>query len=215
MATDPAHGFLTEPPLTDAVRASFEGDLGTQGFVMNLSHLWAHDPAAHDTLFGLLADMVRLGGLTFRQRGILISAAAATGSDSYCALAWGNRLAGEAGPDVAAAVLAGDDAPLDPADAALAGWARTVARDANSTTPADLEPLRAAGFDDRQIFAITVFVALRRAFSMVNAALGALPDAQLRSAAPGPVDEAVSFGRPSAGAPSATTLGDASPTAAG
>jgi len=210
MATDPAHGFLTEPPLTDDVRASFEGDLDTQGFVMNLSHLWAHDPAAHDTLFALLADMVRIGGLTFRQRGILVSAAAATAGDSYCALAWGNRLAGEAGPAVAGAVLTGDDGSLDPADAALAGWARTVARDANATTPSDLEPLRAAGFDDRQIFAITVFVALRRAFSMVNAALGAQPDAQLRSAAAAPVGDAVSFGRPSAGAPSATSVADAS-----
>jgi hypothetical protein len=85
-----------------------------------------------------------------------------------------------------------------------------VARDANATTPADLEPLRAAGFDDRQIFAITVFVALRRAFSMVNAALGAQPDAQLRSAASPSVADAVSFGRPSAGSPSATSVADAS-----
>ena len=40
-----------------------------------------------------------------------------------------------------------------------AAWARKVARDPNSTTPADIQALRDAGFDDGQIFAITAFVA--------------------------------------------------------
>jgi hypothetical protein len=77
-------------------------------------------------------------------------------------------------------------------------WARTVARDANDTTAADLEPLREAGFSDQQIFAITLFVALRRAFSMVNDALGPQPDRQLRDAASAPVNDGVAFGRPAA-----------------
>ena len=47
------------------------------------------------------------------------------------------------------------------------------ARDPNSTTAADVQSLRDAGFDDGQIFAISVFVALRIAFSIVNDALGA------------------------------------------
>lgn len=44
--------------------------------------------------------------------------------------------------------------------------------------------------------AITVFVALRIAFSTVNDALGASPDAALRSTAPKAVLDAVTFGRP-------------------
>lgn len=56
--------------------------------------------------------------------------------------------------------------------------------------------MRDAGFDDGQIFAITLFVALRIAFSTVNDALGALPDRALGEAAPAPVRDAVTFGRP-------------------
>jgi alkylhydroperoxidase family enzyme len=134
--------------------------------------------------------------LTFRQRGILVSACASALGDGYCSLAWGKRLAGEAGDDVAAGVLRGDDALLDDADRALARWARRVTRDPNSTAAADVQALRDAGFDDEQIFAITVYVALRIAFSTVNDALGARPDRQLADSAPLPVRTAVAFGRP-------------------
>jgi hypothetical protein len=57
--------------------------------------------------------------------------------------------------------------------------------------------------DDGQIFAITAFVALRLAFSTVNDALGAQPDAQLAQSLPREVREAVTYGRPVAPAPSA------------
>ena len=56
-----------------------------------------------------------------------------------------------------------------------------------------------AGYDDRQIFAITMFVALRLAFSTVNDALGAQPDAELAATVPDQVRDAVAFGRPAAG----------------
>ena len=82
------------------------------------------------------------------------------------------------------------------AERALARWARQLARDPNSTTAADVQALRAAGFDDAQIFAITVFVALRIAFSTVNDALGAAPDRQLGVEVPAEVRDAVTFGRP-------------------
>ncbi len=78
----------------------------------------------------------------------------------------------------------------------MAVWARKVARDPNGTSAADVQELRDAAFSDDQIFAITVFVALRIAFSTVNDALGICPDAALRSTAPQEVLEAVTFGRP-------------------
>ena len=66
----------------------------------------------------------------------------------------------------------------------MAAWARKVARDPNATTPADIQALRDAGLDDGQIFAITAFVALRLAFSTINDALGAQPDAELAQSLP-------------------------------
>ena len=90
----------------------------------------------------------------------------------------------------------GNDAPLDSTDRSLARWARRLAHDPNSTTAADVQSLRANGFDDAQIFAVSVFVALRIAFSTVNDALGAQPDRQLVVDAPAAVRDAVTFGRP-------------------
>jgi alkylhydroperoxidase family enzyme len=110
-------------------------------------------------------------------------------------MAWGNKFATQAGPEVPAGVLRGDDEGLDPQERALARWARQVAGDPNATTAADVQALRDAGFDDLQIFAITVFVAARLAFSTVNDALGATPDVELVASLPPAIREAVSFGR--------------------
>ena len=78
----------------------------------------------------------------------------------------------------------------------MAAWARKVAKDPNATTPADIRALRDCGLDDGQIFAITAFVALRLAYSTINDALGAQPDAQLAQSLPEQVREAVTYGRP-------------------
>ncbi len=173
----------------------YDDDVEQLGYVMNVSRLWAHQPALHDALGDLMGQTVRAGSLTYRQRGILVSACASALGDSYCSLVWGTRLAGEAGPDIAGGVLRGDDAGLDPAEQALARWARHVARDPNATSAADVDALRDAGFDDDQIVAITLFVALRLAFSSVNDALGTQPDHQLAESVPTPVWDAVTFGR--------------------
>jgi alkylhydroperoxidase family enzyme len=78
----------------------------------------------------------------------------------------------------------------------MAAWARKVADDPNATTPADIQALRDSGLDDGQIFAITSFVALRLAFSTINDALGAQPDAPLAQSLPPQVRDAVTYGRP-------------------
>ena len=188
--------FLTEPEENDAVRTMYAGDLEQDGYVMNLTRVWAHRPELDERLRALLGDAAAAAGLSFRQRGVLVAAAASARQDSYCSLAWGARLAGEVGDEVAAAVLRGDDDLLDPADRALAGWARQVAQDPNGTTPDDVRALREAGFDDAQVLALTVYVAGRIAFSTVNGALGARPDAEYRTLAPPPVLGAVDYGRP-------------------
>ncbi len=195
---DDTHTFLAEPEPTEPAQAMYAGDLGGDGYVMNLTRVWAHGPSVFDGIVAMMGTGAEVGGLTFRQRGVLVSAAAATVGDSYCSLAWGARLASEVGDDTAAAVLVGNDTGLDPTDQALARWARAVARDPNGTTPADVQALRAAGFTDAQIFGITAFVAARLAFSAVNDALGAMPDAQLVGAAPDRVRSTVDWGRPAA-----------------
>jgi len=196
----PATSFLAEAPPSPGAQKLFDDDVNGLGYVMNVSKLWAHDPAALEALSGMLAHVTAAASLTFRQRAVLVVSSASALGDSYCSLVWGTKLAGDLGATVAERVLRGDDAPLDSTEQALARWARQLARDPNSTTRADVDALRAAGFDDAQIFAISVFVALRIAFSTVNDALGAQPDQQLRTEAPAAIRDPVTFGRPIADA---------------
>ena len=184
-------GFLEAPAPSAAVQRMYDNDIERLGFVMNLSSLWGHHPALHAGLSDLIDQAAGAGRLTLRQRAILVTSCASALGDSYCSLAWGRKLAREAGAHIAADVLRGADDRLDPAEQALARWARTMTRQPSSTEAKDLQPLRDAGYDDAQIFAITVFVALRLAFAFVNDALGARPDAELFAIAPAAVCDAV------------------------
>jgi uncharacterized protein YciW len=153
-------GFLGPHPPSPAADRLFADDRAEAGYVMNLSHAWAHQPAAHDALMDLLVQVAAAAGLTFRQKGLLVSAVAGAMGDPHCALAWGARLAGEVGGTTAASVLRGEDAGLGPADLALTRWARQLVRHPGSTTLADVEALRAAGFRDTEVVALTVYASL-------------------------------------------------------
>jgi uncharacterized peroxidase-related enzyme len=190
--------FLEEPEVSAQAQELFDEDLADDGFVSNVSRLWAHQPGTLKQLFSLMSDAFRASGLSFRQRGILVTAAASTLGDSYCSLAWGGKLAKATDAGLAAGVLSGGDAGLTDQEKAIARWARTVATDPNATTPADIQALRDCGLDDGQIFAITAFAALRLAFSTINDSLGARPDAELAQSVPREVREAVTYGRPTA-----------------
>ncbi len=188
--------FLPEPPVSAQVQALYDEDLEDDGYVSNGSRLWAHQPGTLSQLFGLMSEAFTPSGLTFRQRAILVTAAASAFGDSYCSLAWGRKLGNVADAAIAAGVLNASDGGLTGQEKAMAGWARKVARDPNATTPSDIQALRDSGLDDGQIFAITAFVALRLAFSTINDSLGAQPDAQLARSLPQQVREAVTYGRP-------------------
>ena len=84
--------FLEEPPVSPQVRALYDEDLKEDGYVWNGSRLWAHQPDTLNRLFDLMSQAFAPSGLDFRQRGILVTAAASSLGDSYCSLAWGGKL---------------------------------------------------------------------------------------------------------------------------
>lgn len=188
-------GFLAPARVDDDVRRMFDTDLSLQGYVANLTRLWAHDPDALGALSWVLKRTTDAAGLDVRERSVVVTATAAALGDSYCSLSFGSKLAASAGTDAAVGVVFGDDRPLTSRERALAAWARSVVRDPSATSAAQVDALRAVGFDDEQIFAITVFVALRLAFSTVNDALGAAPDEELAARAPRELRVAVGYGR--------------------
>ena len=188
--------FLEEPPVSPQVQALYDEDLADGGYVWNVSRLWAHQPDTLTALFDLMSQAFKASGLSFRQRGILVTAAASALGDSYCSLAWGGKLATASEAALAAGVLNGSDGALTDQEKAMAAWARKVVKDPNATTPAEIQQLRDSGLDDGQIFAVTVFAALRLAFSTINDSLGAQPDAQLAESLPPEVRKAVTYGRP-------------------
>jgi uncharacterized peroxidase-related enzyme len=189
--------FLRSPIDNEATARLYQSDVEQQGFVMNLSRLWAWRPEVCEAFGALRTQLTGNSTLSNRELAVIVCATAASLGDSYCSLAWGKKLAGAADAPAAAAVLQGvENAGLTARDLALSVWARKVARNPNGTTPQDVEALRTAGFSEREIFEATAFVAFRLAFSTINDALGVQPDWQLAAAAPAEVNQAVTFGRP-------------------
>jgi uncharacterized peroxidase-related enzyme len=188
--------FLEEPPVSDKIRALYDEDLADGGFVWNASRLWAQQPDTLQQLYELMSEAFAPSGLRFRQRGILVLAAAAALGDSYCSMGWGQKLGKASDAALVAGALTGSDAGMTDQEKAMAAWARKIARQPNATTPADIQVLHDCGLDDGQIFAITAFVALRIAYATINDALGAQPDARLAESLPAQVRDAVTYGRP-------------------
>lgn len=187
---DPESRFLSDVD-DEAVQSFLEADRAELGYVMNATRLWARDPRANEALFALLAHVSNKGRLSYRDRAVLVAATASTCGDQCCSLAWGSRLASLVGVDEAAAVISCEPTLRDSRDGALATWARSVTSAATRTTREQVTVLRAAGIDEDQVFAATVFIALRLAFATVNNALGATPDMELRATVPDVLRRAV------------------------
>ena len=190
--------FLDEPPGSEASERFYADDIESDGYVGNMTRLWCWRPDLLESVAKVRGQITSESSLTPREVAVLVTASASARSDSYCALAWGTRLAELADEDAAAKVISGDDAGLSERERALAGWARQVVRDPNATTDEDVDRLRSVGLSDREIFEATAYIAQRLAFSTVNDALGASPDLQLAQEAPAKVRAAIDFGRPPA-----------------
>jgi len=192
--------FLQIPADHETTVRLYQNDIEQQGFVMNLSRLWAWRPEVCEAFGALRTQLTGNSTLSGRELAVIVCATIASLGDSYCALAWGKKLAAATDPSTAAAVLRGSESgDMTARDRALSVWARKVARNPNAATAQDVEALRAAGFSEREIFEATAFVAFRLAFSTINDALGVKPDWQLAAAAPAEVNKAVTYGRPVAG----------------
>lgn len=195
--------FLEQPPHSEEVESEFAADREEDGYVNNLTRLWAWRPGLFDAFRAMRAGLMDASALTDRDWAVLTTATVSQWNDSYCALAWGPRLAELSDVETAAQVLAGVPAStLTERENALAEWARKGVRKPNATTSEDVAWLREVGLGDREIFEATAYIAFRLALATVNDALGAAPDKQLAEAAPEPIRRAVTYGRAPSSEPS-------------
>jgi alkylhydroperoxidase family enzyme len=195
--------FLDDPPASPQADAVYDANRKSDGYVTNFARLWCWRPDLFTSFVDLRLALMGSTSLSDREQAIVVAATVSAFGDSYCSLAWGSKLAKLAGAETAGGVIAGElPGDLSEREAALCAWCRAVVRDPMVTTPEQVADLRRAGFDDREIFEATLLLSLRIAFSTVNDALGAQPDRQLADTVPGPVRDAVAFGRPAADTPS-------------
>ena len=188
--------FLEDAPVTDETRSWLDESAAADGYVANHTRLWAWRPDMDRDFLALRSRLLSTTSLDERERALVVSAAVSALGDSYCSLAWGSKLASLTSERDAALVIAErDPESLTTRERALATWVRKMVRDPNSTTKADVDELRSAGFDNREIFEATLLAAYRVAFSTVNDALGCSPDRELYDAAPLALKSAVTFGR--------------------
>jgi alkylhydroperoxidase family enzyme len=187
--------FLSDPPVSPPVSEVYDENLASDGYVPNYVRLWCWRPEILESFGKLRADLLADSTLSAREVAVMVAATASSLGDSYCSLAWGEKLAGLSDGETAANVIHGVDTGLSEREAALAAWSRTVVNDPNATTEGGVDRLRDAGLTEREIFEATAWIGFRLGFSTINDALGTKPDAQLLERVPVPVREAVSFGR--------------------
>jgi alkylhydroperoxidase family enzyme len=187
--------FLNEPAPSEGQQKMYDADLDEDGFVWDSSKLWAHQPALDEGLSTMIVAAAEAAGLSRRDKAMLVIGQASTIGDSYCSYAWGRWLTEWEDADTALAALRRDVTPFNERERALANWARTIADNPNRTASEDAQDLRDVGFDDPQILALTLYVALRMALSTTNDALGARPDIALADMLDPVVRAAITWGR--------------------
>lgn len=101
--------FIAAPEPSEATNRLLEASEHPDGFVMNLTRVWAWRPDVHDGFAALRGQLTSNSSLTKRDQAVIVCATAAGLGDSYCCLAWGRTLFQEAGATAAAAVIGGGE----------------------------------------------------------------------------------------------------------
>ena len=160
----------TESPL-------YQVDQAALGYIPNYTRVFALRPEVYGG-WRQLNDAVKAGMDQRRYELATLAAARSLGSN-YCSLAHVAVLRDRFYDGAALRAIAVDyhDAALDPADVAVMDFAERVAAEPASVTGVDAENLRRNGLSDVDIFQVVLAACVRRFFSGVLTAVGAVPDA--------------------------------------
>jgi len=174
---DPATATGAAKPLLDEIKGAF-------GTAPNMFRAVANSPAALKSMWGAFGALG--AGTIGAKLGEKIAVAVADrDACAYCLAAHTllGRNAGASGQDMADAQAGHSD---DPKTAAALAFALKLVEHRGQVADADIEALRAAGFDDGQIVEIIAHVALNLFTNYVNIALDVpvdFPSVKFRRAA--------------------------------
>jgi uncharacterized peroxidase-related enzyme len=149
--------------LPDDVRARIEAVQERSGFVPNVFLALAHRPEEFRAFFAYHdALMEREGGLTKAEREMIVVATSAANDCLYCVVAHGAILRIRAKDPYVADQVAVDyrKADITPRQRAMLDFALKLAVRPAEVSDADHEALRAAGFDDDEVWDIGAVTAL-------------------------------------------------------
>jgi len=162
---------------TGEVRAMYERQQKSWGYVPNYAKLFSHRPQVLAAWADLIAAIrAPVDARTFEL--VTFAAARALGSSS-CSLAHGKKLLERFLSASEVAALAAEretDTTLSAAEVAMVRFSRKLVRDSSSVAQCDVDAMRANGIDDTRIFDIACIAAGRAFFANLLEGLGSLPD---------------------------------------
>jgi uncharacterized peroxidase-related enzyme len=175
---------VPEAEATGEVRAAYERDLASRGYIANFTQLFSLNPAAYEA-WGALITSIR-DRMDLRRYELATLAAASALRCRYCVSAHGAILESKfyARAELEAITRDFRNAGLEAIDVAIMAFAEKVALHAYKVTPGDVEDLRAHGLTDEEIFDVTLTAAARSFFSKTLDAMGAEPDGVLAPSTP-------------------------------
>ena len=190
--------FIRAIPPSDAegpVREMYEQSRARFGYVPNWAQAFSLRPGVMDGWTALLRSVQ--ANLPQRTYELATLAAARALRSSYCSLAHGSILATKVlDPAAVTAIMTGArELPLEPRERAMMAFAEKVALSADRITAADIEGLRAHGYQDEEIFDLAATAAARCFFSKLLDALGVQADSAFNDLDPA-LRRALTVGRP-------------------
>src|SRR6478735_5426507 len=166
---------IEEDEATGRVAEIYEKQKAQLGFVMEAAKCFTARPDLLP-IYTDFSDSIRAGfSLGVREWRLITLIAAKQIPSTYCSHVYGKQLIGDLGSKEAVLAVQRDfrKAGLPDKDVAMLAYAEKVARDASGISQADIDPLRAAGFSDRQICDIALCAAFRCFVSRFFDAVGA------------------------------------------
>ncbi len=186
-APDPSISALPLPTADDVpegVRRLWEKSREAFGFVPNVFVAQAYNGEQFQAWWNYFNLLVNKDGhLTNAERELIAVVVSNINRCTYCAVSHGAALRHYTGDPVTSDLVGVNwrQADLSEREAALAAYAEKLTLHPAEVTPADLEPLRAAGLDDHQILEAVQVVGMFNMTNRVSTALAMVPNVEYHS----------------------------------